>query len=151
MTESRSVQQAAPATSTIDEHLVRVISAIAGLIAVATLLTPQHWLLGVLALDFCILGFGSPRFSPLAIVSAVILRMSGLHPKPVYFPPKQFAARVGFVVSALAFGLWLLGLPLASTVFVVFLVVGAAMDSIANYCLACWLYSMLQLLRRGGK
>lgn len=151
MTVPDSPQPIVGVPNTIDEHLVRLISAAAGLIVIVTLLTPQRWLLGLLAADFFILGFASLRFSPLAISSSAILRALNLRPKGVYFPPKQFAARVGFVVSGLAFGLWLIGLPLASTVLTVFLAVGAAMDSIANYCLACWLYSMLQQLRPGGK
>ena len=147
MIRTFSSGQAVLVPHTIDEHLVRLISAVVGVMAIITLVTPYRWLLGFVAIDFFVLGFLSLRFSPLAIISSAALKGLRMHPTPVYFPPKQFAARVGFVVSGLAFGLWLLGLPLASTLFVLFLVAGADTDSIAKYCLACWLYSALQLLR----
>lgn len=144
-------KQAVITPNTIDEHLVRLISAVVGVIAVVTLLSPYRWLLGLVAVDFLVLGFLPLRFSPLAIASSAALRTLHITPKPVYFPPKQFAARVGFVASGLAFGLWLLGQQVAFTVVTLFLVVGAGMDSIANYCLACWLYTLLHRLRDGGR
>jgi hypothetical protein len=151
MIEPPSSAQSVPPPNTIDEHLVRLISGIVGLIAIVTLLTPYRWLLGLLAADFLILAFLPVRFSPLASVSSALLKILRMTPKPVYFPPKQFAAQVGAVVAGLACGLWLLGLQLASTVATLFLVVGAAFDSLVNYCLACWVYSLLQLLRPEGK
>ena len=65
MIQAFSSRQAVLTPHTIDEHLVRLISAVVGVMAIITLVTPYRWLLGLVAIDFFVLGFLSLRFSPL--------------------------------------------------------------------------------------
>lgn len=56
-----------------------------------------------LLIDFAIRGFGFGKWSILGLIAEKLVSILKLEQKPIYFPPKQFAAQVGFIFSLLLF------------------------------------------------
>ncbi len=54
-----------------------------------------------LLIDFAIRGFGFGKWSILGLIAEKLVSILKLEQKPIYFPPKQFAAQVGFIFSLL--------------------------------------------------
>ena len=131
------------APNTTDEHRIRMVSGLVGALAVVSLVTPYHWIMALVALDFLVLGWVVVGGSPLAWLSRGILRALRVPPKPTYLPAKRFAARFGFCVTAIISALWALGLALPAEIVTVVLVIGSSLDAFANRCPACWVYSLL--------
>ena len=141
MDESRVGAPMAP--NTTDEHRIRMVSGLVGVLSVVSLLTPYHWIMAYAAIDFFVLGWVLVGGSPLALLSRGILSALRIAPKPTYLPAKRFAARFGFCVTATITALWVLGMALPAEVITVVLIVGSALDAFANRCPACWVYSLL--------
>jgi Domain of unknown function (DUF4395) len=98
-----------------------------------------------LLLDFTLRGFGLGAYSPLAWIAGRIATTLRLPAKPVYLPPKRFAARVGF--------LFCLAIVVAhythlSTLILSIILAGfAALESLANFCAGCYVYNAYARLR----
>ena len=98
-----------------------------------------------LLLDFTLRGFGLGAYSPLAWISGHIAAALKLSSKPVYMPPKRFAARIGFlfclaIVVAHYTDLSTLILSLIIALF-------AALESLAGFCAGCYVYNAYARLR----
>jgi hypothetical protein len=127
----------------VDEHAARLVAGFVVVIAIVAIVGGWQWLFGVLALDFAVRAFGLQRLSPLAIGARSVLAARKIAPKPAYAPPKRFAAQVGLGFTVVAFALWTLGQPVASTVVGLALVAAASLEAFANFCVACWIYAYL--------
>jgi hypothetical protein len=57
------------------------------------------WLPVFLVVDFALRGFNLGAYSPLANISGLLVRWLRMPIKPVYMPPKRFAARIGLAFS----------------------------------------------------
>lgn len=104
------------------------------------------WIPFFLVVDFFLRAANLGRFSPLAIVSGVLVRSLQLPEKPVYMPPKRFAAFVG-----LAFSILIAILALTNVNPIVplgILILFAALESLAGICAGCYVYDYLQKLKR---
>jgi hypothetical protein len=121
----------------------------------------------LLLLDFTLRGFGLGAYSPLAWFSGRLATALRLPAKPVYMPPKRFAARIGLVfclaISVLhfagrgpailhfagrgpdAWGETVLSLPalILSSIIALF----AALESLAGFCAGCYVYNAYARLR----
>lgn len=128
--------------------MVRSNALLTILISSAALASGQAWIMGLLAVDFAIRGFFNPRNSILSSVSSVLVRVLPFRHVSIYFPPKQFAARVGMVFSLSAALLAYLGAPVAAAVVTGTLVLFAALECFLNICMGCIVYSLLLDLRR---
>lgn len=136
----------------INEHKVRVIAFLV-LVAVSLyLLTGYVIIPAILVLDFGLRSFDLGKFSPFAHISEVLVRTLNLGVKPIYYPPKRFAARIGLGFSITILLLQSTGnnTLIISGVLAFF----AALESLAGICAGCYVYNWLlpiwQKLRPGA-
>ena len=92
-----------------------------------------------LLLDFAIRGFGYGKWSVLGFIAEKLVTLFKLEQKPIYFPPKQFAAQVGFIFS---FMLLLLNIfDINAIVISLILLICAGLEAFFNFCVGCYVYN----------
>ena len=92
-----------------------------------------------LLLDFAIRGFGFGKWSVLGFLAEKLVTLFKLEQKPIYFPPKQFAAQVGFIFS---FTLLLFNIfDLNAIVISLILLICAGLEAFFNFCVGCYVYN----------
>jgi hypothetical protein len=133
--------------NTVDEHAARIVAASVVVLAAASLLPGTWFLVGLLALDFVLRGFVNRRCSPLRALAKTITGALGWEPKPVYAPPKRFAAQIGATLTVVAMVLHLVGLHVAALVVTALLIVAASLEASIGFCLACWLFPVVFRIR----
>ena len=118
-------------------------------ITLAAAVTTSWWIMALLAADFFIRGVLNPRWSPLSQISGRFLaKMLRFEQRQIYFPPKQFAARVGLVFSLAAAVLMLSGAMTAGIVVAVTLIVFASLECFFNICMGCIIFTAIIAPRR---
>jgi hypothetical protein len=128
-----------------NESKIRLTAFFVLVIILLYLLTGKGWLPVFLLLDFALRSFNLGAYSPLAFVSGLLVRRLRLPVKPVYMPPKRFAARVGLLFCAAITVLHYSGVStiVLSGVIALF----AALESLAGFCAGCYVYSGIVRLR----
>jgi len=126
----------------VDEQAVRLVAALVSIVTAALMLTGWPWAALLLAVDFAIRAF-TTRTSPLAFIAKAIVRKAGWQPKPIFAPPKKFAALMGFVFSLTIFVLLLLPAYTAAAVTAAILLACAVLESGFKICLGCYVYNWL--------
>ncbi|WP_028526039.1 DUF4395 domain-containing protein [Runella limosa] len=125
----------------INEYKVRTIAFLVLVLVIGYLFTGWLFLPIVLVVDFGLRAFDAGKFSPLAHLSDEIVQRLSFPTKPIYFPPKRFAARIGFAFSVTITVLQVLGI---STIWVAgVLAFFAALESLAGICAGCYVYDWL--------
>ena len=84
-----------PSPAQTNESKVRLIAFFVLLLTGVYLLTPSVWVPVFLVIDFAFRSFNIGKLSPLALISDTLISTFKLPVKPVYLPPKRFAARIG--------------------------------------------------------
>ncbi|MDR1511894.1 MAG: DUF4395 domain-containing protein [Propionibacteriaceae bacterium] len=135
---------------TRDNNGVRFVAAesllvAAGSVAVALLVGPRPAAVvtGLLAADFFLRAFGSPRHSPLAQLAGRITSALRLPRRLVDAAPKVFASRIGLAFTVAGTILLALGLTVPAIVVLGVLIVFAFLESVFAFCAGCWVYSLL--------
>ena len=88
--------QAAAKTATAGESKIRLTAFFALVLIVTYLITGFGVFPLILLADFGLRAFNKAPYSPLAFLAGKTATALKLPAKPVYMPPKRFAARVGF-------------------------------------------------------
>jgi hypothetical protein len=136
---------AAGGAITGNEGKIRLTAFFVLLLIVVYMITDTGLVPVFLLLDFTLRGFGFGAYSPLAFLAGLLARALKLPAKPVYMPPKRFAARVGFlfclaiVVAHYA--------DLSTLVLSCILVLFAALESLVGFCAGCYVYNAYARLR----
>jgi hypothetical protein len=132
----------------INEKAARVNGWLTVAVLLAFILTDIKWIAPILGIDFFIRGFLEPKFSALASLSRLFLKLLKIKPQMTNAGPKIFAARLGFffciVVSALSFS----GLTLAGQIFAGIFAFFAFLEGAFGFCLACKVYPLLLALKK---
>jgi hypothetical protein len=98
-----------------------------------------------LLLDFTLRGFGFGAYSPPSYLSGLLVKAFRLPVKPVYMPPKRFAARIGFLFSlAIVVAHYL---DLSTLILSCILALFAALESLVGFCAGCYVYNAYARLR----
>ncbi|MEI9934856.1 MAG: DUF4395 domain-containing protein [Ferruginibacter sp.] len=99
-----------------------------------------------LVIDFSFRSFNLGKYSPLAFVSDRIVKIFKLPVKPVYLPPKRFAAMIGlaFSIGILVLRLLEINTIIISSVLAFF----AALESLLGFCAGCYVYNFLQRFKK---
>ena len=128
----------------VSDEVVRVGAAEVFVLALLAVLTRFPWLALILAVDFGIRAFVTPRWSFITLLSRrVLVPVFGFRGHPISFAPKRFAASIGFALSALAFVLamvfesWLWITPL------LVLILFSGLESFVGFCAGCKIYCLL--------
>lgn len=135
--------------SPVNELSARLVAAGVVVMAVATLVFQQPWILVPLAYGFVARVLTGPTLSPLGqLVTRVIVPNLSVLATYVAGPPKRFAQGIGATLSVTALVLhFAFGLTGAAYVFVAMIVVAAGLEAVFALCLGCRLSALL--MRRG--
>jgi len=129
---------------TVNENKVRTTAFFVLLIGIV-FLTTNCWLFAAfLTFDFALRAFNFNNYSPLGIISGVVVKQLKLKNKPTDRGPKRFAAMIGFVFSAFIFAASLLHIGIASQAASAVLIIFASLESFAGFCAGCYLYSFMR-------
>lgn len=131
-------------TERISTNVVRLTGLFVVLGVAAFALTGIHWILMIPALDLALRGFGNPRYSPFGRLAARIVAWTGSPGPLMDRAPKMFAARVGFLFAAAAFGLAFFS-PTAALGVALTLGTFAALECVFNFCVGCVVYTYVVL------
>jgi hypothetical protein len=127
----------------VNDKAARTVAAGVLVLALATLITGQRWLLIALAYGFWARLLTGPKLSPWGWIAQNVIAPRLGERRPVPGPPKRFAQGMGAVISTAALVLWLLGAGVAGDVVLALIVPAAALESLAGYCLGCRVFAVL--------
>lgn len=133
--------------NSIDERAARIVAALVVCLALLSLIPSLMWVSGLLAVDFFIRAWIGRSHSPLRWIAKQVTAMLRLSPKYVYAPPKQFAARIGSVLT-IAMAVSHFGAHEVAGAVTLMLVVAASLEAFAGFCIACWIYPYVYRVRR---
>ena len=126
---------------TASESKIRLTAFLVLVIDIIYLITGAGAVPLFLTLDFTLRAFGLPQYSPLGFIAGTLATALKLQVKPVYMPPKRFAARVGFVFCISITVLHYADEEIAATLVSAVLAIFAALESLANFCAGCYVYN----------
>lgn len=141
------LQRAFPFPNPVNEHAARITAGLVVLLALTALLTGQTWLVAVLALGFLLRVAWGPKISPFGVLSVKVLAPLLGAAKLVPGPPKRFAQGIGLVICVAALLFLLNGIAVGGWALVAVLLIAAALESVAGFCLGCAIFGFL--MRRG--
>jgi len=106
-----------------------------------------NWVLLIVFLmaDFFIRAFTEIKFSPISFLSHSLSNTLNLPLKMIDKAPKVFAARLGFLMTAVITGLFVFKLSLASLIVAGILIFFASLEFIFAICIGCTIYTFLIL------
>jgi len=125
-----------------DENTVRLTAFFVIVVAFVSLFFELPYLLLLLVFDFIIRASGL-LFSPLALFSKSILKISGLKPKPIFAAPKRFAATLGSIFTLIVFGLMFTGFYNMALGFGLILITLASLESFFKICIGCYIFQII--------
>ena len=126
----------------VNENVVRLVAFFVLIFALATIATGWVALPLYLSVDFFFRAFTNIK-PPFALAGQYLARTLHLEVKPIYAPPKKFAASIGFVFSVV-----ISALLLTSHVDIAWIVTGvlavfATLESVFSICAGCYVYSWI--------
>jgi hypothetical protein len=129
----------------VNEVSARLVAGAVVVMALATILLDQPWILVVIACGFVARVATGPTLSPLGqLVTRVVTPRLGIAPRPVPGPPKRFAQGVGALFSLTALVLALgAGQRTAAYIVLGLLVVAASLEAFLGLCLGCRIFALL--------
>jgi hypothetical protein len=127
------------------ESKIRLIAFFVMLLGVVYIITGTLLVPLFLVIDFSLRSFDLGKYSPMAALSGLIVRVGRLPVKPVYLPPKRFAARMGLTFCVLIVVLHLIGIN--ALIPACILTIFAALESLAGFCAGCYVYDWMVRLR----
>ena len=129
-----------------DEGVVRLVAAQVVVVTAVVLLTGWAWAAAVLVIDFSLRATGLLK-SPFSIIADRVATPVGLERKPIFLPPKRFAAGIGLIFAIGILSFLLSGLQLAAYGVGGILIICALLESVFNYCLGCQVFHWITVLR----
>ena len=129
----------------VNEQVTRFNALFAIVVVVLAFVLNSVSLLAFLMADFFIRGFTEIKFSPISFASHYLGNTLSLSVKMIDKAPKVFAARLGFLMTTVIAGLFILNLPIASMVVAGILVFFAALEFVFAICMGCMIYTYLIL------
>lgn len=129
----------------VNEQVTRFNAMFAiGIILLAFIMNSAILLVFLMA-DFFIRAFTEIKFSPLNFASHYLSNTLSLPVKLIDKAPKVFAARLGFLMTAVISGLFIFDLKLASIVVSGMLIFFASLEFLFAICVGCMIYTYLIL------
>jgi len=125
-----------------DENTVRVTAFCVIFVVSVSLFFEWPYLLLLLVFDFIIRASGL-LFSPLALFSKSILKISGLKAKPIFAAPKRFAATLGSIFTLTIVVLMLTKFYNVALGFGLMLILLAALESFLKICVGCYIFQVI--------
>jgi len=127
----------------VDENQIRIQAVFVALSAVIFIATGWIALAFLLAYDFAVRLFITPKLSPFAQLANLILNILNITEKCVDSAPKIFASRIGLGFSVAIAATAFFGFYEAAMILSIILAVCAGLEAVFNYCVGCKFYSIL--------
>ena len=127
----------------VNEKAARAVAGLVVVVTAVALLTGWLWLAAVLAVGFALRAAGGPRFDPFGQLATKVIAPRLGDPVLVPGPPKRFAQTVGLVLTLVATGFLVVGLPVVTTVLLAVLLVFATLESVFGFCAGCYAFGLL--------
>ena len=127
----------------VNEKAARVVAGLVVLVAALALLTGWLWLSAVLAVGFALRVASGPRFDPFGQLATKVIAPRLGEPVMVPGPPKRFAQAIGLVLTLVATGFLVAGLPVVTTALLGILLVFATLESALGFCAGCYAFGLL--------
>lgn len=127
----------------VDENRVRVTALGVVIMMGAYFVTGFALFPALLVVDFFIRAFTRLKYSPLSYLAHLFVKMIGTQPVLIDKAPKMFAARIGFIFTAITTLGALLHMPLLAYISGSVLVLFAFLECGLNFCMGCWVYSFV--------
>jgi hypothetical protein len=125
----------------INESVARVAAFFTIVITIIGVYFKSPYIIAGLAIDFYLRAFTSGKYSPLKAIAKTVASYIGLPWKQTDAAPKKFAAAVGFVFTVAIAILFFLNYEILAYVVTGVLLVCAALESFAGYCVGCVVYT----------
>ncbi len=125
----------------VDENRVRATALGVVITMGAFLITGFMIFPALLVVDFSIRAFTKLKFSLLSWLGYHFVKAIGAEPIFIDKAPKVFAARIGFLLTAITVVTSLAGLPLLAIAMGSTLVAFAFLECGVNFCAGCWVYT----------
>jgi hypothetical protein len=125
----------------VNEQVTRFNAMFAiGIILLAFIMNSAILLVFLMA-DFFIRAFTEIKFSPLNFASHFLSNTLNLPVKLIDKAPKVFAARLGFLMTAVISGLFIFDFKIAATVVSGMLIFFASLEFLFAICVGCMIYT----------
>ena len=129
----------------VNEYVTRISALLAIVVIVLAFVLNSVFLFAFLMADFFIRAFTEIKFSPISFVSHNVSNALSLSVKMIDKAPKIFAARLGFLMTTVIAGLFILNMPIASMIVAGLLIFFAALEFVFAICVGCMIYTYLVL------
>jgi hypothetical protein len=108
----------------------------------------QNYFLALfLAIDFSIRAFTNGKLSVLKLIGTITAQLLKIEPKPIFAPPKKFAALLGFIFSLLIAALLFLQLNTIALTIGSLLIFCAILESVFGICIGCYVYTFISKIK----
>jgi len=131
----------------VNENKVRLVALWVFILLVVSVWAVRLPIAIFLVVDFFLRGFGLGKYSPLGVLSDLVVALLHIANKPIYFPPKRFAARIGFILSLMLTGATLLQLETPALAVISVFGFFAFLESFLGFCAGCRIYALLLQLK----
>ena len=121
------------------ENKIRITAFLVFILTILYITTHFVWIPIFLLIDFAFRGSGYGKWSVLGLIAEKLVSILKLEQKPIYFPPKQFAAQVGFIFSLLLLIFNIV--EINSIIISIILLICAGLEAFANFCVGCYVYN----------
>ena len=132
-------------TERVQEHLPRVTALFVISLLGVYLISGSIAVLVFLLVDFVARGAGYVRFSLLHASASGVSKALNLKSELIDKAPKLFAARLGAVMMGVALVFELTGIPSGAFLIAVMVGVFATLECVLNFCIGCYVYSLIVL------
>lgn len=128
----------------VNQKVARLNAAWVVLFALVFVFFPLwRFIIFVPVVNFLVMGFLGPWYSPISQLNKAILRALKIQPAMIYAPPKIFAAKIGFFLSLVGTILYLINYPIAAVVVIAVLGFFALLEVVFGFCMGCWAHSFI--------
>jgi hypothetical protein len=125
----------------VDENRVRATALGVVLLMGIYFLTGSALFPAMLAVDFFVRAFTRLSYSPLSYLSHLLVRLIDNPVVLIDKAPKIFAARIGFILTAITTLGAIMGWPILAYLSGSVLILFAFLECGLNFCMGCWVYT----------
>jgi hypothetical protein len=128
----------------VNELAARTVAFVVLVMCIAAINFDEPWLLVPITYGFWARVLTGPTLSPLGQLATRVVAPRLGPSRPVPGPPKRFAQAMGTAMSTSAVVLWFgFGEHTATWAVLSLIIVAAALESLAGYCLGCKIFGLL--------
>jgi hypothetical protein len=132
-------------TEKIDKKTVRSIALLTFLVTLSVVIKPNYIAVAFLGFDFYSRSFGLQKMSLLFYSGSKITGIMPFKSEIIDKAQKIFAARVGFLFSALAFTFLMINMILAAQITMGILLLCTFLEWAKDLCIGCYVYTYFVL------